>query len=102
MAMAKELSKEADNVLSATVRAGPIPRPAYCTHQCYAKGIRDRARSCECKGCDGKAHGRGKKYAFDHGYLKISPAGSRKLPAGQEPLFPEESTAPVDLAIDPN
>jgi len=92
----------ADIVLSATGPAGAIPHPAYCTPQCYAKGIRERARSCECKGCDGKAHGRGKKYAFDHGYLKYSPVGSRKQPAGQEPLFPEESIAPVDLTIGPN
>jgi hypothetical protein len=95
--MSMELSKKANKVLSATGPAGPIPHPAYCTPQCYAKGIRERARSCECKGCNGKAHGRGKKYAFDHGYLKYSPPGSRKPPADQEPLFPDESSAPVDL-----
>lgn len=100
--MAKKLSKEVDRVLSATGPAGPIPRTAYCTPQCYARGIRDRARSCECKGCGGKAHGREKKYAFDHGYLKDSPPGSRKVPTGQEPLFPEESTDPADLAIAPD
>ena len=97
--MAKKLSKEVDRGLSATGPAGSIPRTPYCTHQCYATGVRDRARSCECKGCDSDAHGRGRKYAFDHGYLKDSPPGSRKVPTGQEPLFPEEITAPVDLEI---
>ncbi|MFP5236649.1 MAG: hypothetical protein ACLGSD_12170 [Acidobacteriota bacterium] len=98
--MAMTFSKEADNQLPATGPAGPIPHPAYCTPQCYAKGIRDRARFCECKGCGSKAHGRGKKYAFDHGYLKYSPPGSRKPPLGQEPLFPEANTSPEDIFVD--
>ena len=77
----------------ATGPAGPIPHPDYCMHQCYAKGKRELGRSCECKGCDGDAHGRGKQYAFNHGYLKHSPPGSRKPKPGQEALFSEEDLA---------
>jgi hypothetical protein len=75
---------------SATGPAGPIPHRPYCMPQCYAKGKRALAKSCECKGCGGDAHGRGRKYAFDHGYLKYSPLGSRRTPSGQESLFPDE------------
>jgi hypothetical protein len=88
--------EEASLILAATGPAGPIPHPAYCTHQCYAKGKPELSASCECKGCSGKAHGRGKKYAFDHGYLKYSPPGSRKPPLDQELLFPEEPLAPIE------
>jgi hypothetical protein len=80
--------------------AGPIPRADYCTPQCYAKDKRNRSKHCLCKGCGGDAHGRGKKYAFDHGYLKYSPLGSRKPKSGQESLFPEENTE-SDRDVDP-
>ena len=81
---------------SATGPPGPIPRRAYCAPQCYEKGKRKRSGSCHCKGCHGDAHGLGRKYAWDHGYLKDSPPGSRKTPLGQEPLpFPEELPAPI-------
>ena len=75
---------------SATGPAGPIPRRAYCTPQCYAKGKLKLSRSCKCKACHGGAHGRGKKFARENGYLKDSPPGSRKTPSDQEFLpFPE-------------
>ena len=84
--------------LSATGPAGPIPHASYCTPQCYAKGRREFSRSCQCKGCQGDAHGRGRKYAFDHGYLKYSPLGPRKPKPGQELLFPGEIPSPAELA----
>lgn len=74
---------------SATGPAGPIPRRNHCTPQCYAKGKRKLARSCKCKSCHGKAHGQGKKYASEHGYLKDSDY-SRKPQPDQERLFPDE------------
>jgi hypothetical protein len=87
-----------DRIPSATGPPGPIPRRAYCASQCYERGKRKLSRSCTCKACHGDAHGRGKKYARDHGYLKDSPPGSRKTPLGQEELpFPEES--PVSIAL---
>jgi len=73
----------------------PISHRAYCTPQCYAKGKRALSKSCQCKGCSGKAHGRGKKYAFDNGYLKYSPHRSRKLPLDQELLFPDDPFSPI-------
>ncbi len=82
---------------SATGPAGPIPRPAYCARQCYAEDKHGTAGACQCKGCRGDAHGRGRKYAWDHGYLKDSPLGSRKPPLGQESLFPEVPPAPIAL-----
>ena len=88
-------------ISSATGPAGPIPRTPYCTPQCYAKGKRKLSKSCQCKGCDGDAHGRGKKYAFDNGYLKFSSPGSRKPPLGQVALFPEEPLTPIDKAGQP-
>jgi hypothetical protein len=87
---------------SATGPAGPIPHPAYCTPQCYAKGKRALSTSCQCRGCRGEAHGRGKKYAFDHGYLKFSLPGSRKPPLDQELLFPEDPLTPLDEAGKPS
>jgi hypothetical protein len=81
---------------SATGAAGPIPHPTYCTPQCYSKGKVALSGSCQCRGCGGDAHGRGKKYAFDHGYLKYSLHGARKPPADQEFLFPDESPIPLD------
>lgn len=88
-------------ILSATGPAGSVPHPAYCTPQCYTKGTRDRSGSCRCKGCGGKAHGRGKKYAFDHGYLKYPLGGPSRPQPDQESLFPEEISAPVNLADPP-
>jgi hypothetical protein len=88
--------KGADIVSSATGPAGSVPHADYCTPQCYAKGKRELSGSCQCKGCQGDAHGRGKKYAFERGYLKNSPIGSRRSQPGQEPLFPEESPALVE------
>lgn len=82
----------------ATGPRGSIPHPAYCTPQCYAKGKPARRGSCLCRGCRGDAHGRGKKYAFDRGYLKYSLLGSRKSPVDQELLFPEEPPDSVDDA----
>ncbi len=37
-----------------------------------------------------KAHGRGKTYAFNNGFLKDSPITARKPPEDQEELFPSE------------
>jgi hypothetical protein len=76
--------------MRATGPAGPIPYTPYCMPQCYDGGKRERATSCKCKGCNGDAHGRRKQYALNHGYLKLSPPGSRKPKPGQESLFPEE------------
>jgi hypothetical protein len=86
--------KEGNLIPRATGRAGPIPHPAYCTPQCYAKGKRVLSASCKCRGCRGDAHGRGRKYAFDHGYLKYSLPGSRKPPLDQELLFPDGEISP--------
>jgi hypothetical protein len=85
----------------ATGPVGPIPHADYCTPQCYAKGKRELSRSCECKGCNGDAHGLGKQYAFNHGYLKHSPPGSSKPKPGQEPLFPEEVLAEAVIIDQP-
>jgi len=73
-----------------------MPRIPYCTPQCYAQGKRELSKSCHCMGCGGHAHGRGKKYAFDHGYLKYSPPGSRKPPLDQELLFPDDLATPIE------
>jgi hypothetical protein len=94
--MAQDRLEGRNLIPSATGPAGPIPHPAYCTPQCYAKGKRKLSGSCKCKGCRGGAHGRGKKYAFDHGYLKNAPPGSRKPPLDQEPLFPEQPSAEIE------
>lgn len=93
-----ESKSERNLIPSATGPAGPIPHPAYCTHQCYAAGKPERSRSCECNGCHGDAHGRGKKYAFDHGYLKFSPPGSRRPPLDQERLFPDAPPTSIEDA----
>ena|GEM_PF-1686465 len=82
---------------SATGPAGSNPHPAYCAPRCYADDKHVGSRNCTCKGCHGDAHGRGRKYAWDHGYLKDSPRGSRKPPFGQELLFPEEHPAPIAM-----
>jgi hypothetical protein len=99
--MAEGTLDERDLIPPATGSAGPIPHPAYCTPQCYAKGKLKLSRSCQCKGCRGDAHGRGKKYAFDHGYLRDSPIGSRKPPPGIGWLFPEEPPTPIEEADQP-
>jgi hypothetical protein len=78
---------------SATGSAGPISRAKYCTPQCYERGKRKRSRTCRCKGCGGDAHGRGRKYACDHGYINGSPVVFRRPPSEQRPLFPPESPA---------
>ena len=99
--MEKKTLEGEDLVTFATGPAGPIPHADYCMPQCYAKGNRELSGSCQCKGCNGDAHGRGKKYAFDHGYLKNSPLGSRKPKPGQESLFPEEIPARIEVADQP-
>jgi hypothetical protein len=86
---------------ASTGPAGPIPHADYCTPQCYAEGKPERSKDCRCKGCQGDAHGRGKKYAFDHGYLKYSPPGARKPSLGQESLFSEEETPSADTVYQP-
>jgi hypothetical protein len=83
---------------AATGPAGPIPHRAYCMPQCYAKGKPALSGSCQCKGCRGDAHGCGKKYAFDHGYLKYSLPGSRKPPLDQELLFSDDPLSPIQDA----
>jgi hypothetical protein len=88
--MAKKTLEEKDSVIRATGPAGPIPHVDYCKAQCHSKGKRERSETCECKGCNGDAHGLGEKYAFDHGYLKNSPSGPRKPKPGQTPLPFEE------------
>jgi hypothetical protein len=98
--MADNKLKGKNLIPSATGPPGPIPHPAYCRPQCYA-GDKHGLSECQCKGCHGDAHGRGKKYAFDHGYLKYSPPGSRKPKPGQEPLFPEEPLTPIEDADQP-
>ena len=87
---------------SATGPAGPILRANYCIPQCYGNGKRDLWGSCRCKRCYGAAHGRKRKFAFDHGNLKSSPPASRRPPSGHEPLFPEEPPAPIGAPISPN
>ena len=57
--------------------------------------------SCQCKACRGDAHGRGKKFAFDHGYLADSRPGSRRPQLSQEWLFPAEPLTPIDDAGQP-
>ena len=99
--MAVDILKDPGIVLSATGPAGQIPHPNYCMPQCYAKGKRDLSGSCQCKGCHGNAHGRGKKYAFDHGYLKHSPVVSRRPQPGQESLFPEGGPDPAEVVDQP-
>jgi len=81
---------------SATGLAGPIPHPDYCAPQCYKKG--KLSKSCKCKSCNGDAHGRGWKYAFEHGYLSCSSPGYRKPPFDQEELFPDEPPIPIEEA----
>ena len=93
--------EEGSLIPSATGRASPIPHRAYCAPQCYAKGMLALSGSCECRGCRGDAHGRGKKYAFDRGYLKYSLPGSRKPPHDQELLFSEEPLTPIEDAERP-
>ena len=97
-----ESTLEANNLIpSATGPAGPITRAAFCSRGCYANDKHGLSGACTCKGCHGNAHGRGKKYAFDNGYLKFSPPGSRKPPLGQELLFPEEPLTPIEGAGQP-
>ena len=91
--MAKKTLEEKDSVRR-TGPAAPIPRVPYCKHPCYAQGKRKLSESCQCKGCNGDAHGRGKKYAFDNGYLKDSPSGPRKPKLGQTDIPFEEIPAP--------
>jgi hypothetical protein len=86
----------------ATGPAGPIPHADYCAPQCYSKGKPEFSKDCQCKGCQGDAHGRGKKYAFDHGYLKYSLPRSRKLGSGQELLFSTEETDSVEVIDSPH
>jgi hypothetical protein len=88
--MAESILEEKNLIPSATGPAGPIPRRDYCKPLCYENDKHGPSGSCHCKGCRGNAHGRGKSYALDHGYLKDSPPGSRKPPLDQEWLFPEE------------
>jgi len=97
-----ESTLEAKNlILSATGPAGPIPHAAFCSPRCYANDKHGLSGACTCKGCRGNAHGRGKKYAFDHGYLRYSPPGSRKLQLDQEWLFAEESFTQIEHADQP-
>jgi hypothetical protein len=93
--MKDETLEEGNRNPRATGRPGPIPHPHYCAPQCY-NGKPELAKACECKGCGGDAHGRGRKYAFDHGYLKLSPPGSRKPPANQELLFLDDVENPAE------
>jgi len=88
-------------ILTATGPPGRMQHAAYCTPQCYAKGKVSLSGSCVCRGCRGDAHGRGKKYAFEHGYLKYSVTGSRKPPLDQELLFSEEALTPIEDAERP-
>jgi len=89
--MAEKVSEEKRPIPpTATGPAGPIPHPPYCRPQCYADGKHQSNRACQCKACGGDAHGRGRKYAFDHGYLRDSPPIFRKTPKDQEWLFPKE------------
>lgn len=98
--MAKNALEEGNPMPSATGPAGPIPHPDYCPHQCY--GNRALSGSCRCRGCHGKAHGRGWKYAFEQGYLKYLVPGYRKPPPDQEDLpFPDESPAAIEDADQP-
>lgn len=97
--MAKRTSEGKSLIPPATVPAGRNPRTAYCTPQCYEKGILARAGSCQCKKCHGHAHAQGRK--FDHGYLKNSPPDFRRPPLDQEWLFPEEPPTPIEDACHP-
>jgi len=94
--MRKNLSESTILTPSATGPAGPVPHPDYCRPPCYKKG--KLSKSCKCKGCRGDAHGRGWKYAFEHGYLSCSPHRYRKPPPDQEDLFPAEPFTPLEEA----
>ena len=96
--MAESTLEDKNAIPSATGPAGPIPHPAYCAPRCYADGKHGSSGVCRCKGCRGDAHGRGRKYAWDHGYLKNSLPGSRKLSLGPELPFPDEPLTPVEEA----
>lgn len=94
--MAESMLEGKNLIPSATGPAGPIPHPAYCKPQCFAKGKHGPSGTCQCKGCRGDAHGRGKRYALDHGFLKDSLPGSRKPPLDQEWLFPEKPLTQIE------
>lgn len=97
--MAKKTLEEKDSVRGKTGPAGSVPRVPYCKHPCYTQGKRKLSGLCECKGCNGDAHGRGKKYALDNGYLKDSPPAPRKPKLGQTD-FPFEEIPASDEGTD--
>lgn len=97
--MREKPSESTISTLPATGPAGPIPHRGYCTPLCYKKG--KLSKSCKCKRCRGDAHGRGWKYAFEHGYLTWSPLGDRKPPSDQEELFPDEPPTPIEEGAKP-
>jgi hypothetical protein len=88
--MALKSGIEKNRIPSATGPAGPIPHRHYCAPACYA-GNPASTSDCKCKGCKKNAHGRGRQYAFENGYLKNSQPNLRKPPEDQEELFPDES-----------
>jgi len=88
LSMAKSMLEGKNLNPSATGPAGPLPRRAYCQKRCFEKGKHELSRPCRCTGCGGDAHGCGRRYALDHGYLKESPIGSRRPPEGHPRLFP--------------
>lgn len=87
--MATDTLEKSERGKHATGPAALISRVYYCSSGCYDRKLRVGS-SCTYRGCEGDAHGRGKKYALDHGYLNDSLPGSRKPKLGQESLFPEE------------
>jgi hypothetical protein len=91
--MAKKTVVEKDSVRQ-TGPAGPNLRTAYCNERCYKQGEGKLLERCRCKGCNGHAHGRGKKHALDGGYLRDSPPAPRKPKLGQTDIPFEEIPAP--------
>ena len=85
---------------SATGPAGPLPRRAYCTSGCYDSKGCGASGSCTCRGCGGKAHGKGKEFASKLGVLK-PPSYSGELQPFDYWLFPEARPNPIEDAGQP-
>ena len=92
--MGKKTLEEKGSVRSATGPAGPILRTAYCNERCYEGNWLNAGVFANARDVGGDAHGRGKDYAMDSGYLKDSPSAPRKPKLGQTDFPFEEIPAP--------
>jgi hypothetical protein len=95
--MALKVKEEDRPLPSATGAAGPSLRINYCTSSCYEAKHPAAGNACGCKGCNGNAHGRGRQYAFDHGYLKDLTHGVNKPKPGQMALIFEDDSDGADV-----